>query len=363
MHKASAIFLCNFLAWAGAKDQFGHHWVNVQNSEDNLIDEVVGNVVERLFDRVLSMRPLHHADLESTALGKPGHLALSTSHISTPSTLNGRYRPVRNMIAHGLSGKALLHAQAERTAAGPALTEDPSRRQALLAGSLGLAGAVLPAMPSRAEEFKDTKMVGAFLPESKLAPGLYEFVAGPRKTPAIRAGSLQQYSFALPGSWKEAPISNARSGNYCQPRCDEATTEVLFESPKEGSLQVIIIPTTKLNIGKNDPTIEDVGSEKQVLNAIGPAITGSVPVDVEEEIEASKPQKIGGKTYYTYELLTPEALYGLHNFVSVSTNKNYVILCAVTASEKQYSAAKDKLAKVVETFRVGITDSGIDNTA
>lgn len=45
---------------------------------------------------------------------------------------------------------------------------------------------------------------------------------------------------------QEQPVANAVSGNYCQPRCDEPTTEVKFANGKEGTLQVIIAPLTKL---------------------------------------------------------------------------------------------------------------------
>jgi hypothetical protein len=41
------------------------------------------------------------------------------------------------------------------------------------------------------------------------------------RTPALRALALEPYQVLLPETWKEAPVSNARSGNYCQPRCDE----------------------------------------------------------------------------------------------------------------------------------------------
>ena len=58
---------------------------------------------------------------------------------------------------------------------------------------------------------------------------------------ALRAGALEPYSILLPPEFKEAPVSNARSGNYCQPRCDEATTEVQFVDSNAGSLQVSLL--------------------------------------------------------------------------------------------------------------------------
>jgi len=87
------------------------------------------------------------------------------------------------------------------------------------------------------------------------------------------AGALDRYSVSFPPRWKELPVSNAKSGNYCQPRCDEATTEVGFSDPAQGTLQIIIIPTTKLLISKKFPSMGDVGTISNVINAISPAIT------------------------------------------------------------------------------------------
>ena len=47
-----------------------------------------------------------------------------------------------------------------------------------------------------------------------------------------------------------------------------------------------------------------------------------------------------GKAYYSYELLTPFADAGVHNVAVVTTNKNYVILATVGASEKQWAKSE-----------------------
>ena len=159
------------------------------------------------------------------------------------------------------------------------------------------AGTLLPNLAARAGEMSDSKMVGAYLPEAENEPGFATFVANATRTPALRAGALNPYRVNLPAMWKEAPVSNARSGNYCQPRCDEATTEVQFTEPGSGSLQLIIIPTTKLLIAKQDPTIEDVGDINGILDAISPAITGSVAVEAEEVASAKTVSIEAGTTF------------------------------------------------------------------
>jgi hypothetical protein len=54
----------------------------------------------------------------------------------------------------------------------------------------------------------------------------------------------------------------------------KATTEVSFGSSTQGTLQVIIIPTTKLLIAKKYPSLHEVGDISGILKAISPAITG-----------------------------------------------------------------------------------------
>ena len=226
-------------------------------------------------------------------------------------------------------------------------------RRALFTGAAALAAglpfALEPAPARAAFDGSDSKMVGAYLPAGP--DGLYVFEAREPRTPALRAGALEPYSILLPPEFKEAPVSNARSGNYCQPRCDEATTEVQFVEPSAGSLQIIIIPTTKLLIAKQDPSVEDVGTIDGILNAISPAITGSVAAEPEEVVSASTKVK-DGRSYYEYELLTPFAEFGLHSVSAVSTNKNYVMIATIAASEKQWAKSEADLKKVIDSFRV-----------
>ena len=226
-------------------------------------------------------------------------------------------------------------------------------RRALFTGAAALAAlepfALEPAPARAAFDGSDSKMVGAYLPAGP--DGLYVFEARAPRTPALRAGALEPYSILLPPEFKEAPVSNARSGNYCQPRCDEATTEVQFVEPSAGSLQIIIIPTTKLLIAKQDPSVEDVGTIDGILNAISPAITGSVAAEPEEVVASSTKVK-DGRSYYEYELLTPFAEFGLHSVSAVSTNKNYVMIATIAASEKQWAKSEADLKKVIDSFRV-----------
>lgn len=74
---------------------------------------------------------------------------------------------------------------------------------------------------------------------------LATFAQDAKKTPALRAGTVDPsspYRFALPPKFREGKVANILSGNYCQPRCDEPWTEVIFESAADGKIVVIVSP-------------------------------------------------------------------------------------------------------------------------
>jgi hypothetical protein len=58
------------------------------------------------------------------------------------------------------------------------------------------------------------------------------------------------------------------AGNYCQPRCDEPWTEVLFESGQEGKIVVIVSPLIKLTRVKG-AAIDEIGTPEGILNRCG----------------------------------------------------------------------------------------------
>lgn len=84
--------------------------------------------------------------------------------------------------------------------------------------------------------------------------------------------------------------------NYCQPRCDEPWTEVLFESPQEGKIVVIVSPLVKLTRVKG-AAIDEIGSPEGILNSLGGYITGT-SLDVEggeEVVSASSARQEDGR--------------------------------------------------------------------
>lgn len=124
-----------------------------------------------------------------------------------------------------------------------------ARREALLAtaGAALFVAAPLSAAPASAEAAPD---------------GYFVFKPDRSKTPALRAGTVDRenpYSFVVPDNWKEKKVPNIQSGNYCQPRCAEPWTEVIFGDDAEGKASVIVSPLVRLT-NKKDAKIEDIGS-------------------------------------------------------------------------------------------------------
>ena len=58
-----------------------------------------------------------------------------------------------------------------------------------------------------------------------------------------------------------------------QPRCAEPWTEVIFESPTDGKVVVIVSPLVRLT-NKAKVSIEDIGTPEGLLVSLGPFITG-----------------------------------------------------------------------------------------
>ncbi len=273
------------------------------------------------------------------------------ARVASPAS-RARRNPRAAAVGRSATRRSSIATASASASSSPSSSGDRGRRAVLSDAALAAILANV-SVGTRAARAGDDKMVGAYLPEDATVPGFYDFTPDAKRTPALRADALGIYHIALPPTWKEAPVSNARSGNYCQPRCDEATTEVQFVDPTAGSVQIIIIPTTKLLIAKNEPSIEDVGELNGLINAISPSITGSVAVEPEEIVSAEE-VKHEGKTYYAYELLTPFAEFGLHNVAKVSTSKNYVVIAALAASEKQWGKSEADCKKILDSFRVNV---------
>lgn len=75
-----------------------------------------------------------------------------------------------------------------------------------------------------------------------------------------------------------------------QPRCDEPWTEVVFESPQQGKIVVIVSPLVKLTRQKG-ARIEEVGSPQGVLNSLGSYITGTY-IEEDDVVSATSQKQV-----------------------------------------------------------------------
>mmetsp|Transcript_1656 Transcript_1656/g.4763 ORF Transcript_1656/g.4763 Transcript_1656/m.4763 type:complete len:276 (-) Transcript_1656:1838-2665(-) len=252
-------------------------------------------------------------------------------------------RPSASAALPRLRLQCLARADGRRDPAGLFSTD---RREVL---SLALTASLFAA--SGPASAVDTKAVGTYLPPYG-KDDLVLFVPGPRETPAIRAGTIdptKPYSFALPPTWKRDPVANIASGNYCQPRCAEPWTEVIFSSPANGRAQVIISPLVRL-INKSDAPLEEIGPPEGLINSFGPYISGT-NVE-EEEVISAEAKNVDGRTYYVYETYTPYGTQPPHGLAALTTKGDAAILFVINATDKQWSTSKDMLHKVVDSFIV-----------
>lgn len=182
-------------------------------------------------DAKLSRFHLQHARTAVGALLYPGDThtlpgvtqAFSDARCKAPSR-----RPAQTRV------HAAPHSSESGVTAGLAVS-----RRDLALGAVLLAGAATtpPALASTSGT-----QVGSYLPAADdVGSDFVRFVPDKTKTPAIRAGTVdkkQPYSFALPSTWTERKVANIASGNYCQPRCAEPWTEVIFADDAEGKASV-----------------------------------------------------------------------------------------------------------------------------
>jgi len=217
-----------------------------------------------------------------------------------------------------------------------------------LLGGASLALTLSGAQPAAAGQ---TPEVGSYLPAAQ-TDGFVVFIPDKKKTPAIRAGTVNPedpYKFEMPSDMREAKVANIQSGNYCQPRCAEPWTEVIFESPADGKVVVIVSPLVRLT-NKAKVRIEEIGTPEGLLVSLGPFITGTY-LDEEDVVSVSSKKQDDGRTYYYYELNASYGSVGPHTLSAATTKGDLALLFVASANEKQWAKSKDMLQKAVDSFR------------
>jgi hypothetical protein len=264
------------------------------------------------------------------------------THRRSATAASARAAPRRSLVAMAMATEQQQQQQQQQ----------PSRRQ-LLAASLSAAAmlsSTAPAPSAAAGKLEGTQ-VGSYLPSAGIDDFVL-FVPDGKKTPAIRAGTVSPdapYRFALPPTWREAKVANIASGNYCQPRCAEPWTEVIFENEAEGRAAVIVAPLVRLTPRKG-VAIEDVGDPAGLLTSLGPFITGTY-LDEEDVVSAKAGKRDDGLVYYSYEINAPYGTVGPHTVSAATVKGDLALMIVVSGNEKQWARNEAALRKVAESFR------------
>lgn len=228
---------------------------------------------------------------------------------------------------------------------------DADRRSTMLALAAAAAGVfATPTTPALAKTASRT--AGDFLPPAG-TDGYVLYTPDARATPALRAGVItpnpKLYSFQLPAKWSEGTILNILSGNFCMPRCDEPWYEALWENSEEGSAMLVVSPLYRL-VSKANATMKDLGPPQQVIEQIGPFITGNYLDSVEDVVSMNTEEFSDGRTYYTYEIAAPYAKVGTHQLAAFTTKGDLAYLWVVAGNDKQWGKAESKLRYMLKTF-------------
>ena len=313
-----------FALWEGAVSFFGGRFVC----------KVDTDFWTSLLDKIFQPRETNRAEREQGGESRASAAAAASMVSTTMLTeIAGRRRALARGTAGSRREPDATHRSRARTPLSVrcAATEGDERtttsRRSALSGSVALAATVASSLADQASLATRSQALAIaekpvevqnYLTEAANIAGFYEFVPSDRETPAIRAGTIGKYKFAMPGTWIRRTVANILSGNYCQPRCDEPWTEVLFQGPKEGSLQVIVSPLNKLSRRSlaAGESIDTVGTLDGIINALGPNITGNTIE--QEEVAEAKAETIDGVTYFWYTLDTPYGKTGQHQVSSLS---------------------------------------------
>ena len=89
----------------------------------------------------------------------------------------------------------------------------------------------------------------------------------------------------------------------------------------------------------------------QLVERIGPFITGNYLDSVEDVVAASEEKFEDGKTYYTYELDTPYAKNGSRQLAAFTIKGNLCYLFVTAASDKQWAKSEKTLRHMLKSFK------------
>lgn len=134
------------------------------------------------------------------------------------------------------------------------------------------------------------------------------------------------------------------------PNCPEPWLETIWENSADGSAKLVVSPLYRL-ISKSNATLKDIGPPEQVVERVGAFITGNYLDSIEDVVAMDTKTFDDGRTYYTYELVTPYAKDGEHFLAALTIKSGLVYIWVVGGTEKQWAKSESTLRHMLSSFK------------
>lgn len=89
----------------------------------------------------------------------------------------------------------------------------------------------------------------------------------------------------------------------------------------------------------------------QLIERIGPFVTGNYLDSVEDVVASSSETFADGRTYYTYELNAPYGKNGSHQLAAVTIKGDLCYIFVTAASDKQWAKSEGTLRHMQKSFK------------
>jgi hypothetical protein len=336
MHSTIFILLLTFIQRTHAEAS--------QDSMDELANVFIDKLVNRFFDKPVSGQ----AELDGATLAKPNQVTVpqgTSLTRATPAThpLSKRggnlrsplmsYRPVSPSVNVGAASSS---SGSDGGSTSGTLTD--VGRRALMVGLASVAGPLAgPTGKAQALQGYTAGRIPGVSAADQDGFNRYRRPEGKQGGHGTGWSEIDPYTFLVPESWDEIPVSIADLGG--------TEVDLRFKDKKEGDLAVVVAPVLRFaDIGFNaNVKIEDLGDPDKMIKGFGPEILGQ---NVDDLLEGSSTRSKGGRTYYDYELKG-------HVLVSMTAQKNRVYIMTVRPRDSnQWRRHEAQFRTITSSFDV-----------
>lgn len=149
--------------------------------------------------------------------------------------------------------------------------------------------------------------------------------------------SCLQYSFRVPNSWKETPVSIADAGG--------TEIDVRMSSRDEGELSMVVAPVLRFrDVGYNaNVDMAFLGDPDKIIAGFTPELYGAPLVD--GDVQDTKVYRKDGELYYQWRMKP-------HRYVVATATGNRVFLLAASANSRQFRKSSESLQTIVDSLYV-----------